>query len=101
MGECVGSLGFACSVGVPVPTPPCCCSNTMRMASGMGQKLGVSIHNCGTFVGGVIVGFYYNWKLTLVIFAFMPILVVAGGLMKVRCRRRPASSVFCMPNVWM
>ena len=70
-------------------------------AHGMGQKLGVSIHNCGTFVGGVIVGFYYNWKLTLVIFAFMPILVVAGGLMKVRCRRRPASSVFCMPNVWM
>ncbi len=59
------------------------CRNTLRMASGMNQKVGVTIHNTGTFVGGMVVGFYYNWRLTLVIFSFIPVLATAGGMMKV------------------
>jgi hypothetical protein len=38
----------------------------------------------GTFVGGLVVGFYFNWKLTLVILAFMPLMGISGAMMKVR-----------------
>jgi ABC-type multidrug transport system fused ATPase/permease subunit len=107
---------------------------TMRMQAGMGQKLGVTVHNLvrpggrmmlaacsvkcvngvlpssklvpwvnvfivcvhvchgvlwnacvqGTFVGGIVIGFLYNWRLTLVIFSFMPVLAISGALLKVR-----------------
>jgi hypothetical protein len=38
----------------------------------------------GTFVGGIVIGFMYNWRLALVIFSFMPVLAICGALMKVR-----------------
>ena len=53
------------------------------MSSGMGQKIGVALHNTGTFIGGMVVGFFYNWKLTLVIFSFIPVMAIAGSMMKV------------------
>jgi ABC-type multidrug transport system fused ATPase/permease subunit len=37
----------------------------------------------GTFVFGLLVGLYFNWKLTLVILAFMPLMGISGVMMKV------------------
>jgi ATP-binding cassette subfamily B (MDR/TAP) protein 1 len=42
------------------------------------------MHWQSTFVGGLVVGFYFNWKLTLVILAFTPLLALTGAMMKVR-----------------
>lgn len=40
-----------------------------------------------TLIIGLGIGFYFNWKLSLVILSFAPIMVIAGKVMKVR---RPA-----------
>ncbi len=37
----------------------------------------------GTFIGGLCVGFYYSWKLTLVIMSFLPLMMIGGGFMQV------------------
>ncbi len=37
----------------------------------------------GTFFGGLFVGFYFNWKLTLVILSFLPLMMFAGSLVQV------------------
>uniref|UniRef100_A0A8D2Q923 Uncharacterized protein n=1 Tax=Varanus komodoensis TaxID=61221 RepID=A0A8D2Q923_VARKO len=47
---------------------------------GIGDKLGIIIQYSTTFVTGIIVGFVYGWKLTLVILAISPLLVASGGV---------------------
>ena len=37
----------------------------------------------GTFFGGLFVGFYYNWKLTLVILSFLPLMMYSAGMVQV------------------
>ncbi len=61
------------------------------MYSGMGQKVGFLVHNLATLVAGLAVGFLRSWKLTLVIMSFLPLLGVAGTIIKVtvsRCHYR-------------
>ena len=72
--------------------------NTIQMYGGMGQKLGNTIHAIGTLVGGIFIGFYHSWKLSLVIIAFFPGFAIFGGLVKV-CHTSSSSYVFLsQPN---
>eukprot|EP00180_Rhodochaete_pulchella_P003536 Plantae.Rhodophyta-Rhodochaete_pulchella.ctg6138.p1 GENE.Plantae.Rhodophyta-Rhodochaete_pulchella.ctg6138~~Plantae.Rhodophyta-Rhodochaete_pulchella.ctg6138.p1 ORF type:complete len:205 (+),score=17.02 Plantae.Rhodophyta-Rhodochaete_pulchella.ctg6138:3-617(+) len=48
--------------------------------AGIGDKLATLIMYTSTFVAGVIVGFVYCWKLTLVILAVVPAIIVTGAI---------------------
>ena len=54
-----------------------------KMQEAIGQKFGLLLQPLGQFVSGLGVGFYYGWKLTLVILGFMP-LIAFGGLLLAR-----------------
>ncbi|ETE63392.1 Multidrug resistance protein 1, partial [Ophiophagus hannah] len=47
---------------------------------GIGDKIAILIQNFSTFLTGVIIGFAYGWKLTLVILSVTPLIAVSGGL---------------------
>ena len=49
---------------------------------GMGEKLAGGIQQFTTFAAGLIVGFVTSWKLTLVIFACTPMIVIIIGILK-------------------
>ena len=51
------------------------------MNDGIGQKIGMFLQAIAIVLVGFIMGFVYGWKLTLVIIAVSPLLVIAGGLM--------------------
>ena len=46
----------------------------------MGTKIGMFFANMSTVIAGFIFGFVYGWKLTLVIIAASPLIVIAGGI---------------------
>ncbi|KAA8497019.1 Multidrug resistance protein 1B [Porphyridium purpureum] len=50
------------------------------ITSGFGDKLGSFIQFYSTFLVGLIIGFAYGWKLTLVILSTTPLLVLSGAL---------------------
>ncbi|XP_032091717.1 ATP-binding cassette sub-family B member 5 [Thamnophis elegans] len=47
---------------------------------GIGDKIGLIIQEFSTFLMGIIIGFVYGWKLTLVILSVTPLIAVSGGL---------------------
>ncbi|XP_058038723.1 ATP-binding cassette sub-family B member 5 [Ahaetulla prasina] len=47
---------------------------------GIGDKIAIIIQDFSTFLTGVIIGFAYGWKLTLVILSVTPLVAVSGGL---------------------
>ncbi|CAK9201386.1 unnamed protein product [Sphagnum troendelagicum] len=51
--------------------------DTVLIQDAIGEKVGTFQQYVTTFVGGFVVGFIKQWKLTLVIVAVMPLLVVA------------------------
>ena len=48
------------------------------MDDGIGHKIGLFIQAMTTVIIGFVMGFAYGWKLTLVIIAVSPLLVIAG-----------------------
>ncbi|KAA8494946.1 Multidrug resistance protein 1B [Porphyridium purpureum] len=50
------------------------------ISSGFGDKLGSFIQFYSTFFVGIIIGFVYGWKLTLVILSTTPLLALSGAL---------------------
>eukprot|EP00179_Madagascaria_erythrocladioides_P007017 CAMPEP_0198307156 /NCGR_PEP_ID=MMETSP1450-20131203/69_1 /TAXON_ID=753684 ORGANISM="Madagascaria erythrocladiodes, Strain CCMP3234" /NCGR_SAMPLE_ID=MMETSP1450 /ASSEMBLY_ACC=CAM_ASM_001115 /LENGTH=1259 /DNA_ID=CAMNT_0044009719 /DNA_START=76 /DNA_END=3852 /DNA_ORIENTATION=- len=48
--------------------------------SGIGDKVGTFIMFTTTFIAGIAIGFAYGWKLTLVIIAAVPGLIVSGAI---------------------
>lgn len=57
-----------------------------KVHDGMGTKIGMFFANITTVIVGFIMGFVYGWKLTLVIIAVSPLIVIAGGIIgKVTC----------------
>ena len=46
---------------------------------GMSDKVGTLVQMGAMFVAGFAVAFSYNWKMTLVILATVPLLIIAGG----------------------
>ncbi|XP_061441927.1 ATP-binding cassette sub-family B member 5 [Rhineura floridana] len=47
---------------------------------GIGDKISILVQFFTTFVAGIVIGFVYGWKLTLVILSVSPLLAVSGGL---------------------
>jgi len=52
-----------------------------KVHDGIGQKIGMFLQNAAVVLTGFIMGFAYGWKLTLVIIAISPLLMIAGGFM--------------------
>ncbi|KAL3308298.1 hypothetical protein Ciccas_013172 [Cichlidogyrus casuarinus] len=54
--------------------------NIHKIQVGIGSKLGHFIQYMCTFTSGIIIGFVYNWKLTLVALATLPAIVLGIGI---------------------
>ena len=48
-----------------------------------GTQLGIILQYMATIVGALIIGFMFSWKMSLFIFALLPIMLV-GGLMQMK-----------------
>lgn len=63
-------------------------SNLDRIKEGIGDKLGLLVQYSAQLVAGFVIAFVYSWKLTLVMMALTPLLVILVILMsKVRLFR--------------
>mgnify|MGYP000257563118 CR=1 FL=1 len=51
-----------------------------KIQDGIAEKVGVAIQSLSQFIGGLIIGFVYGWKMALVILAVLPVLAVSGYL---------------------
>eukprot|EP00178_Gracilaria_changii_P012994 TRINITY_DN3659_c0_g1_i1.p1 TRINITY_DN3659_c0_g1~~TRINITY_DN3659_c0_g1_i1.p1 ORF type:complete len:1298 (+),score=243.83 TRINITY_DN3659_c0_g1_i1:371-4264(+) len=47
---------------------------------GVGDKLATAVQYLTTFIVGIVIGFAYGWKLTLVVLAVTPLLMIAGSV---------------------
>lgn len=52
--------------------------DTILIQDAMGDKLGAAVTSFATFVTGFVLAFVYGWRLALVMFACMPILLIVG-----------------------
>ena len=52
-----------------------------RVKEGTGDKGGLLIQFTSQFVAGFIVGFAYNWKMTLIMASLSPFLIISGLFM--------------------
>lgn len=55
--------------------------NLNRLADGIGSKFGRIIYSFSSFITGYVLGFYYLWKLALVMLPILPPLAVSAGIM--------------------
>ena len=55
-------------------------SDVNKISEGIGEKPALFIQWTSAFVAGFIIGFIYGWKLTLVLSAVSPILVICIGI---------------------
>ena len=44
----------------------------IKVQTGLGDKVGLSVNAVAFFFGGIIVGFVHSWKLSLVVLAVIP-----------------------------
>jgi len=51
-----------------------------KVDEGIGHKIGMLLQAITTVLVGFIMGFVYGWKLTLVMIAVSPLVVIAGGI---------------------
>ena len=56
-----------------------------KVYDGIGTKIGMFLQAITIVLVGFIMGFVYGWKLTLVIIAISPLLMIAGGIMAKVC----------------
>ena len=61
-------------------------SDIMKLQMGIGDKIFTFAQWVTTFIAGYTVGFVQGWKLTLVILAVAPLMVVAVGFIAVVCK---------------
>ena len=62
------------------------CSDIEKIQAGIGDKVVVFLQYSSTFVAGFVIGFFINWKLTLVVATMLPIIsFLAGVISKVNC----------------
>lgn len=62
-------------------------SDLERVREGLGIKFSLVIQYVSTFVSGILIGFYVNWRLTVMITAVGPVLIgVSTYLAKVRIK---------------
>ena len=54
--------------------------NMNKLADGIGSKFGRLIYSFSVFTAAYALGFYYLWKLTLVMLAVLPVVAACGGI---------------------
>ncbi len=65
--------------------PPSACSDVGKIHAGIGDKVALLLQWLAVFVGGFVIGFVRDWRLTLVLLGFTPFLAIGGFIMtKVR-----------------
>lgn len=55
-------------------------SDINLIQAGIGDKLATATHYITTFVAGIIVGLIYGWKMTLLVLAVTPLLIISGAI---------------------
>jgi ABC-type multidrug transport system fused ATPase/permease subunit len=55
-------------------------SHLFFVTGGVSEKLGQIFYYAAQVIGGLIVAFVYGWKMTLVMLATAPVMVVVGGI---------------------
>ena len=61
--------------------PPPSSSDIDKIHTGIGDKVALFIQWLAVFVGGFVVGFIRDWRLTLLLLAFTPFLAISGAIM--------------------
>ena len=51
-----------------------------KVHTGIGDRLSVFVQWTTSFIGGVVVGFIYEWRLTLVMLGATPFMVVSVAI---------------------
>ena len=67
--------------------------DTTSVQGGINESLGLSVQYLMTFVIGLIIGFVRSWQLTLLILAFVPIMIIAGGTMRMATQRQEVIAI--------
>ena len=58
----------------------CLYSDITKIQNGIGDKIGALEQAIAMLLAGVVIGFVYGWKLTLVIIAMSPLMIIAAFL---------------------
>ena len=61
------------------------CSDMEKILSGIGDKLALFVQWITAFFGGFIVGFWREWRLTLLLMGFTPFLAISGAVFAKVC----------------
>jgi len=62
-------------------------SDTILIEDGIGSKVGTLVQNITTFLACYLIAFMNGWKLTLLMMAVMPLLLVVVGIMSILLRK--------------
>ena len=54
-------------------------SNIDKIHTGIGDRLSVFFQWTSSFVAGIVIGFVFDWRLTLVMLATIPFMVVSAA----------------------
>ena len=60
-------------------------SDVDKIQEGTGDKLALLFQYVSVILAGLIVGFIYGWKLTLVMLAVSPLIIISGAIMGLVC----------------
>jgi len=52
-----------------------------KIQSGIAEKTGLVVQSVAQFIGGLLVGFIYGWKMAFVILAITPVLAMSAYLL--------------------
>lgn len=52
-----------------------------KIADGLGSKFGRLIYSLVAFIAGYVLGFFFLWKMTLVMLAALPVIAISAGLL--------------------
>lgn len=55
-------------------------SDAAMVKAGLSDRLGLTVQNLFTLVCGLGIAFYFGWKLTLILLALLPLMIIAGAL---------------------
>ena len=55
-------------------------SDVTKVQNGIGDKVGMLIHSVAMFVAALVIGFVYSWRLTLVLLALTPLMIITTAV---------------------
>jgi ATP-binding cassette subfamily B (MDR/TAP) protein 1 len=58
-------------------------TDTLLIQDGIGEKLPLAVAAISTFIAGISIAFYRNWKMTLVLCSVLPFIAISGGITNV------------------